>query len=27
MCEKCGRPVITSEVAYICSYEWTYCAT
>jgi hypothetical protein len=26
-CEKCGGPLVTSEVAYICSYECTYCAS
>ncbi len=27
LCEKCGRTLTTSGVAYICSYECTYCAT
>src|SRR6266566_6477696 len=26
-CEKCRRTLITRGVAYICSYECTYCAT
>ena len=26
-CEKCGRPLITGGVAYICSYECTFCAS
>ena len=25
-CEKCGRTLIPSGVAYICSYECTFCA-
>src|SRR5262249_12405829 len=24
-CEKCGRTLVSSGVAYICSYECTYC--
>lgn len=24
-CEKCGRTLVSSAVAYICSYECTYC--
>ncbi|PYJ06017.1 MAG: DUF1272 domain-containing protein [Verrucomicrobia bacterium] len=27
ICEKCGRTLIASGVAYICSYECTYCAS
>jgi uncharacterized protein len=27
ICEKCGQTLITSGVAYICSYECTYCAS
>jgi uncharacterized protein len=26
-CEKCGRMLMTNGVAYICSYECTYCAS
>ena len=26
-CEKCGTPLVHSGVAYICSYECTYCAS
>lgn len=25
-CGKCGQTLTTSEVAYICSYECTFCA-
>ena len=27
VCEKCGVPLTPSGVAYICSYECTYCAS
>ena len=27
ICEKCGATLTTSGVAYICSYECTYCAS
>jgi hypothetical protein len=27
ICEKCGQTLTTSEVAYIRSYECTYCAS
>ncbi len=27
ICEKCGRTLAMSGVAYICSYESTYCAS
>jgi len=26
-CDKCAGPLTTREVAYICSYECTYCAS
>ncbi|HEV3405363.1 MAG TPA: DUF1272 domain-containing protein [Candidatus Dormibacteraeota bacterium] len=26
-CERCGASLRPDEVAYICSYECTYCAT
>jgi hypothetical protein len=26
VCEKCGVALTASEVAYICSFECTYCA-
>jgi len=26
-CEKCGAPLAHNGIAYICSYECTYCAT
>jgi hypothetical protein len=26
-CEKCGVPLAPSGVAYICSYECTYCGS
>jgi uncharacterized protein len=26
-CEKCGQMLTTSDVAYICSYECTFCAS
>jgi uncharacterized protein len=26
-CEKCGATIVPGGVAYICSYECTYCAT
>jgi uncharacterized protein len=26
-CDKCGGPLTTPGVAYICSYECTYCAS
>ena len=26
-CEKCGAPLTSSALAYICSYECTYCAS
>jgi uncharacterized protein len=26
-CEKCRQMLTTSEVAYICSYECTFCAS
>ena len=25
-CERCGGPLKASDIAYICSYECTYCA-
>ncbi|HEV2139609.1 MAG TPA: DUF1272 domain-containing protein [Candidatus Dormibacteraeota bacterium] len=25
-CERCGAPLKADDVAYICSYECTYCA-
>jgi hypothetical protein len=27
ICEKCGQTLSTSGVAYICSYECTYCTS
>ncbi len=27
ICEKCGRPLTTGGIAYICSYECTFCAS
>ena len=27
ICEKCGRTLMITGEAYICSYECTYCAT
>jgi uncharacterized protein len=27
MCEKCGRPLVAQDEAYICSYECTFCVT
>ena len=27
ICEKCGQTLTTSGVAYICSYECTFCAS
>jgi hypothetical protein len=27
ICEKCGQTLTTSGLAYICSYECTYCAS
>ena len=27
VCEKCGEMLATSGVAYICSYECTFCAS
>ena len=27
ICEKCGEALATSGVAYICSYECTFCAS
>ena len=27
ICKKCGRTLIITGDAYICSYECTYCAT
>jgi hypothetical protein len=27
LCEKCGGTLIASGVAYICSYECTFCAS
>jgi hypothetical protein len=26
-CERCGASLRADEIAYICSYECTYCAT
>ena len=27
ICERCGGTLTTSDVAYICSYECTFCAS